>query len=324
MKSMNIPDASRFLSQEQQKMLLQRDDLKGLMTVLYVWIWIFIAFAIFYFYPHVLTAILAVFILGGQQLACSVIMHDASHKSLFKTSWMNDFFGKWFGGYPVLSDLLRYRPYHVKHHVHTGLEDDPDTNLTAGYPAGKKSLLRKIGRDLSGITGVKTTIAVFMMHLGYLEFDQGNNPQKIDQSDRSMSAFLSTAFQNLKGPILSNIILFLLLSLVDPRLYFLWLIAYFTTFQFCVRVRSIAEHSMVDEPHNPYVNTRTTYANWLEKMLFAPLNVNYHLEHHMLMGVPCYNLPKMHRLIKAEGFYKNGTLASGYLEILKKASASKA
>ena len=324
MKSMNIPDASRFLSKEQQKMLLTRDDFKGLATVLYVWFWICVAFAISYFYPHVLTFVLAVFILGGQQLACSVIMHDTSHKSLFKTSWMNDFFGRWLGGFPVLSDMLRYRPYHVKHHVHTGLEDDPDINLVTGYPAGKKSLMRKISRDLSGITGVKTTIAVFMMHLDYLEFDQGNNPQKIDQSGRSWGKFFSTAFHNLKGPVIANVLLFLILSLFDPRLYLLWIVAYFTTFQFCVRVRSIAEHSMVDDRQNPYVNTRTTYANWLEKMLFAPLNVNYHLEHHMLMGVPCYNLPKMHRLIKEEGFYNNGTLANGYWEILKKASLAKA
>jgi len=321
---MNIPDASRYLSQDQQKMLLKRNDMKGLTTILFVWSWIFLAFALSYFYPNILSFIVSILILGGQQLACSVIMHDTSHKSLFRTSKMNDFFGKWFGGYPVLSDMLRYRPYHVKHHIHTGLEEDPDINLTTGYPAGKMSLMRKILRDLSGITGIKTTIAVIMMHLNYLEFDQGNNPQKIDQSSRSWGTFFKTAIYNLSGPFVSNLLLFLILSIFDPRLYLLWVIAYFTTFQFCVRVRSIAEHSMVDDRQNPYINTRTTYANWIEKMLFAPLNVNYHLEHHMLMGVPCYNLPKMHKLIKENGFYENGTLASGYLEILKNAGSSKA
>lgn len=319
---MNIPDASRFLTDEQQQMLLERNDVKGIVTVAYVWFWICLAFLLVYFYPNVLTVIIALFILGGQQLACSVIMHDASHKSLFRSSWMNDFFGKWLGGYPVLSDLLRYRPYHVKHHVHTGLEEDPDINLTTGYPAGKKSLLRKFLRDLSGLTGIKTTVALIMMHLNYLEFDQGNNPQKIDQSNRTWSDFFRTAISNLSGPILSNIIIFLILSLLDPRLYLLWVGAYLTTFQLCVRVRSIAEHSMVDDRKNPDINTRTTYANWLEKMLFAPLNVNYHLEHHMMMGVPCYNLPKMHQLIKSKGFYENGTLANGYIEILRQAARS--
>ncbi len=317
---MNIPDASKYLSKEQQKMLLQRDDIKGLLAVFTVWLIISFGFGIVFFFPNVLTVLIALFILGGQQLACSVIMHDTSHKSLFRTSWMNEFFGKWFGGYPVLNDMLRYRPYHVKHHVNTGLANDPDINLTVGYPAGKKSLMRKIARDLSGLTGIKTTVALIMMHLNYLEYDQGNNPQKIDQSNRTWRAFFQTAIQNLRGPIISNVFLFLILSLFDPRLYLLWIAAYLTTFQFCIRVRSIAEHSMVDDRENPEVNTRTTYANWFEKLLFAPLNVNYHLEHHMLMGVPCYNLPRMHKLIKANGFYEKGTLAKGYLEILKEAA----
>lgn len=317
---MNIPDASRFLTDQQQQILLERNDFKGLLAVAYVWVWICFAFLLVYYFPNILTIIIALFILGGQQLAASVIMHDTSHKSLFKSSWMNDFFGKWFGGYPVLNDMLRYRPYHVKHHVYTGLEEDPDINLTTGYPAGKKSLFRKFFRDLSGLTGIKTTFALFMMHLNYLEYDQGNKPQKIDQSNRPWKEFFSTAMSNLSGPILSNIIIFLLVSILDPRLYSLWVGAYLTTFQFCIRVRSIAEHSMVEDRMNPDINTRTTYANWFEKMLFAPLNVNYHLEHHMMMGVPCYNLPKMHRLIKSKGFYENGTLANGYLEILKQAA----
>jgi len=317
---MNIPDASKYLSPEQQKELLSRSDIRGLIEVIYIWLWISLAFALVYFFPNFFTIVLAIFIIGGQQLACSVVMHDASHKSLFHSSWMNDFFGKWFGGYPVLNDMLRYRPYHVKHHVNTGLESDHDINLTRGYPSGKKSLLRKFLRDLSGITGIKTTIALVMMHLNYLEYDQGNNPIKINQSNRTKAKFIKTAFNNLKGTIITNLILFLILSTINPWLYLLWVVAILTTFQLCIRVRSIAEHSMIDDRKNPNVNSRTTYANWFEKMLFAPLNVNYHLEHHMLMGVPCYNLPEMHKIIKQNGFYEKGTLAHGYVEILKKAA----
>lgn len=319
---MNIPDASFYLTLEEQKRLLEKSDLKGALTIAYVWSVIVISFGLVFLFPHILSVILALFLLGGQQLACSIIMHDTSHKSLFHTRWMNDFFGKWFGGYPVFNDMLRYRSYHIKHHVHTGLEDDPDLNLTYGYPAGKKSLLRKFFRDLSGITGIKTTVALIMMHLGYLEYDQGNNPQRIDQSHRTWSEFFGTAYYNLKGPLLANLILFGILSIFNPLLYLLWIGAYLTTFQLFVRIRSIAEHSMIEDRENPLINTRTTNANWIESLFLAPLNVNYHLEHHMLMGVPCYNLPKMHSLIKERGFYKEGTLASGYLEILSKAAGN--
>ena len=33
---------------------------------------------------------------------------------------------------------------------------------------------------------------------------------------------------------------------------------------------------------------------------FLYWNMNYHTEHHMYVGVPCYNLPKLHKLIKAD------------------------
>lgn len=32
---------------------------------------------------------------------------------------------------------------------------------------------------------------------------------------------------------------------------------------------------------------------------------NYHLEHHAYPGVPCYRLPKVHRILKEYGIYDN-------------------
>jgi len=41
---------------------------------------------------------------------------------------------------------------------------------------------------------------------------------------------------------------------------------------------------------------RTIYLNPLLQFIYW--NMNFHTEHHMYAGVPCYNLPKLHRLIK--------------------------
>ena len=86
----------------------------------------------------------------------------------------------------------------------------------------------------------------------------------------------------------------------------------------------MAEHAMVEDTEDTLRNTRTTYANWFEKLLFAPHHVNYHVEHHLLMSVPPYNLPKMHRLLKERGFYKEGLLEQGYWDIVKMAIGWKA
>jgi fatty acid desaturase len=53
--------------------------------------------------------------------------------------------------------------------------------------------------------------------------------------------------------------------------------------------------------------------------LFAPLNVNYHLEHHFMVAAPCYNYPKLHKMLKERGFYKEALLAPNYREIIKMA-----
>lgn len=319
---MNSFKANNYLTKEERKQLLQKNDWKATYQILYIGCWISVAFALVWWMPNILTVIIALFILGGQQLACSILMHDASHFSMFKNKKVNDFVGKWFGAYLIWNNMLRYRPYHLEHHLHTGHPEDPDLGLTVGYPTTQRSMVRKFVRDLTGLTGIKTqVIGNFATHLGLIEYNLGGGKvRRIDQSGRTFSEVSKMAFENLHGPIIANGILFAILSiLASPWLYLLWIGALLTTYNFSLRVRSMAEHSMVEDTLDNMKNTRTTYASWLEQMLFAPLNVNYHLEHHLLMSVPSYNLPAMHKILLERGFYEKGTLEKGYWRIIKMA-----
>ncbi|MEZ5042115.1 MAG: fatty acid desaturase family protein [Saprospiraceae bacterium] len=312
--------AADYLSKPERKALMEKDDVKATLEILQHVGWIVVAFALVYWWPTPGTVLLSLFILGGKQLACAILMHDTSHHAVFNHRGVNDAVGKWLGAYPIFQDMLRYRPYHWQHHVAVGTAEDPDLMLTRGYPTSRASMFRKFFRDLSGQTGLKAFVGLVAIHLGYLEYNLGGKVTRVSQKDRTWSAFFKTFLQHLGGPILANGSLFLLLWLVaSPYLYLLWIGAYFTTFQFSLRVRSMAEHSMVEDQLNPLRNTRTTYANWLERLLFAPYHVNYHLEHHMLMAVPSYNLPKLHRLLLARGFYEKGLLEKNYWTILKMA-----
>lgn len=298
-------------------MLMQKNDFRAAIEVAVNWLWIVAVFALVYFFPSILTIIIALFVLGGKQLGCAILMHDASHHAVFSSPKVNDLVGKWLGAYPVFQDMLKYRPYHYKHHTVTGMKDDPDLLLTRGYPTSRASMFRKFARDLSGMTGIKTHIGLLMIHLEYLQYDKGGKLHRVSQKNRTWLEFLQTALRNTGGAMVSNLILFGICWAVGaPYLYLLWIGAMLTTFQFSLRVRSMAEHSMVEDSEDPIRNTRTTYANWLERILFAPYHVNYHLEHHMLMAVPSYNLPKMHQLLKERGFYEKGLLEKGYWRIL--------
>lgn len=313
-----IPSTAGYLTSEERKVLLAKNDWKAMFYVLVHWAWVILSFMLVAYYPNVFTIVIALFTMGGMQLACSVLMHDAGHFSLFSNKTTNDLAGQLLGAWPIFQNMYAYRDYHLIHHKKAGLEEDPDILLTRGYPTSRKSMARKILRDLSGITGIRALSGIIMMHLGYLEYNLAKKVVRISQKERSWKAFFYRALVTLGGPVIVNFIMLAILIMTDNGyLYFLWIAAYLTTFQFSIRIRSIAEHALVDETTNPLKNTRTTYANWLERILFAPYNVNFHLEHHMLMGVPFYNLPKMHKLLKARGFYNEGILAPNYWEIIK-------
>jgi fatty acid desaturase len=49
--------------------------------------------------------------------------------------------------------------------------------------------------------------------------------------------------------------------------------------------------------------------------------VNYHVDHHLMMYVPCYNLPKLHRLLLAHGLGPRMEIQNDYATILAMATS---
>jgi len=95
-------------------------------------------------------------ILGGRHLALAILMHEASHGTLFKTKWLNDTFADWVCAKPIWNDVQKYKVHHFAHHSKTGQQGDTDLSLVAGLPCTRASLWRKFARDLSGYTGLES------------------------------------------------------------------------------------------------------------------------------------------------------------------------
>jgi fatty acid desaturase len=310
----------QYLSNNEIKMLMQKSNWKATLEIITTWGWIAFAFALAGFFPNPVTIIISLFILGGKQLACAIILHDCSHDSMFTNSKVNTTVGNWFGAYPILHDVKKYKPYHVQHHINTGLNEDPDLSLTKGYPTTALSMARKFVRDLFGVSGTKANFGVVMMQMGFLKYALNGSAEWLSRQGKNIFYYIKTSAVNLAGPLTANLVMLLILyACGKPWLYLLWIGALFTTFNFSLRVRSMAEHSMVEDRTNPHKNTRTTYANFIERILFAPHHVNYHAEHHLCMGAPSYNLPAMHRLLLQRGYFNEGALEPNYLAIIKKA-----
>jgi fatty acid desaturase len=221
---------------------------------------------------------------------------------------VNDWVGNWLCAYPVWGDLVPYRPYHLQHHSKTWTKDDPDLALANPFPITHRSLARKIWRDLSGQTGWKRAKATLRRDLGR---SQGH-VRRLD--------FMGS--RNLRGVVITNLILLGVLAATGhPALYLLWVVAWLTTYSLVMRIRSIAEHAMIDDPADPLRNTRTTIARWWERLLVAPNCVNFHLEHHLAMTVPHYRLRRMHRLLRERGVLADACVTRGYLAVLQHAAS---
>jgi fatty acid desaturase len=113
-----------------------------------------------------------------------------------------------------------------------------------------------------------------------------------------------------------------LTSLGHGWLYLTWVTAFITSHMLVVRIRQIGEHAAVPDAAStdPRNNTRTLYISRLERLLIAPHQVHYHLEHHLMASVPIYRLKTLHRLLLARGYFKGMVFQHGYFNLLKTVS----
>jgi fatty acid desaturase len=295
----SAPAWREALSRDEISALVEMRDWKSWRSIAVNWALVAASFALVARWPNPLTVLVAVFVIGARQLGFAVLMHEAAHRTLFRNRRLNDWAGNWLCAYPVWGDLHPYRPYHLQHHAKTWTADDPDLPLANPFPITQASLRRKVWRDLSGKTGWKRFRATLKRDLGR---SRGRVRRNFD-----------AGLEALHGVLITNAVLLGLLTAAgQPALYLLWLAAWLTSYSLVMRIRSIAEHAMIPDPADDLGNTRTTLARWWERLLIAPNYVNFHLEHHLLMTVPHYNLPRMHRLLRDRGVLVDACVTRGY------------
>ncbi|MBZ0217732.1 MAG: fatty acid desaturase family protein, partial [Fimbriimonadaceae bacterium] len=274
--------ATDLISKDQLAAVRARADWKGIALVIHAWAVIFAAMALFVWWPNIFTFLLAAALIGGRQLGLAILMHDGAHGLLVRDAAWNLRLGQWLCAFPVGADMPTYRQYHLKHHARTQQDDDPDLVLSAPFPVTRKSLIRKMLRDLTGRTGFAQRSAQILAGFG--------------KSDLPWAERWQMAHQKLGGILAANAALFAGLALAGYWWLYpvLWLVPLMTTFQLFLRLRNIAEHAVVGDRDDPFAHARTTLAGPLARVFVAPYWVNYHVEHHLLMWVPCYNLKKLH------------------------------
>ena len=297
---------TEYLPKTVIRKLAKRSDLWGAWLTLHVWGVIALAVAAFIMFPNPWVYAAAFLIIGSRQHGLSILAHDTAHGVMFETKAINEWVGKYLLAAPYGGDMLSYRKYHLKHHRFAQSEHDPDLPLSAKFPTRKSSLIRKFLRDVTGLTFLRIRYAAFKMKRS------GTRMPGTEAFDNNAS----------RPYWISNAILFGIFILIGhPWLFLtLWLLPLWTWFFACLRLRNIAEHGMTTNDDNPLTHARTTHANVIERILFAPYWVNYHIEHHAYMFVPCYRLKALHRAMIAAGHGDAMETQKDYGAVLKLAA----
>lgn len=341
MPAVRLLPTDRFFDRAEWAAITRASPWRGIWLVAHAWIVSIALVGLAAWSQNPLVWLAAVALVGGRQLGLAILMHDAAHGLLHPTRRVNNFLGQWLTGAAVGSDLIAYRTYHLQHHKFTQQPEDPDLSLSKPFPTTRASLWRKVLRDLTGQTFFKQRAAQFgFAWVGLKAMLRGETGQKGRASTRAGTVFnkqsddgMTSPTQDVAGAIavakatgrfllVQGLLLAASLLLYGWTPYLLWLAGLATSFQLYLRIRNIAEHACTTTgSEDPFTHARTTHAGWLARATVAPYWVNYHAEHHLFMGVPCYRLPQVHAMLGRAGRHEAMTIAPSYGAVLRQVTA---
>jgi len=250
------------------------------------------------YWPNALVLVPAVIIIGTRQHALFVIAHEAAHYLLYERRWLNDVIGRACAALQGLS-MCTYRVIHRLHHNNLYGALDPDTALHGGYPRGRMYLVRKLAKDLCGLTAWKT-YAYFLGGAPALNTATNVALRPLDDTSAKLRAD-ARADRNMVIALHIAALAVAAASGYLVQYLVLWVLPLITVVQAILRLRAIAEHGATTDFSSPLTAARTNLGPvWLRWCIF-PHNVNYHVEHHLYASVPQYNLPRLHAEMKRHG-----------------------
>ena len=249
----------------------------------------------------------AVVVIAARQHALMVLVHEAIHKRLSRTGWINDALARVAAAFPVFISLSKWRFIHLYHHQYTHTKDDPDRAIYARYPLGSGAFWRLLARDGCGLNVISTL--KYFIDLPFVTRDFNRKFLGEERAGRYRQIADMGLFSIFWAGVLGAG--FVLWGWEFGKyLALYWLVPYCTVTQVFFRIRGAIEHGNVPDPENAYQQTRTYFMPAVLRFFFAPKQVNYHLEHHLYPSVPFYNLPRLHAVLSRAVY----PAESGYCE----------
>jgi fatty acid desaturase len=237
----------------------------------------------------------AIVVIGSRQRGLMNLVHEASHRKLFRNRRLNDWGGRLLAAFPLLASLEAYVCSHCRHHGFLGDgEKDPKTKRYAqlGLIVAPRKLRQFVRKHL-----LKPLL------LGHVPF---NVLGAVDwKGEPRFERVARVVFWVVAIPLI------VVAGLgMDVLLY--WVVPFLTTFQVIRYYTEMAEHAGLDTK-DPWNATRNWTGSFLTRWLLAPhYDDSYHLVHHLFVWIPHYRLAVAHRILMQVPEYAAGHHCDGF------------
>ncbi|WP_405884026.1 fatty acid desaturase family protein [Streptomyces sp. NBC_01136] len=245
--------------------------------------------------------VLAIVVIATRQHALAVLMHDGAHRLLFADRRINDLLSDVLLAFPLFISTTLYRRHHLEHHRWLNTERDPDFD-PAALDNTTGDWVRLFAKDAVGLGLLKTVGTLDQFSL-----------LPVLRGDREAARAMGAARRNLFLGGLALLVTALVVTGWWTAFLLLWIVPMLTALSMILRLRDMAEHVGCDQDSG-IGGTRTVLAPALERLLFSPCRINYHLAHHLYPSVPCYRLGELHRrLMENEAVRRKAHVSRSYL-----------
>jgi fatty acid desaturase len=255
-------------------------DVRNAVSVVALWAATVGLFVVTVAFHHPLVYLAAFLLMGTFFARFAILGHEAAHRLLFSRRRVNDVVGRWVLSFPAFVPFDLYRRSHFAHHREEFGPNEPDLNLYNGYPITRASFRRKLVRDAVGISGWKNLKPLLRSVL---------NPASRPVATRIVAA--------------QAVLLAVCIAAGHWWLYpVLWLGPWLTVWRVINRLRAIAEHGGMTRSPDRRLTTHHVRQSRLARFCMVPYNTGWHLAHHVDMGVPWRNLPRLHAELVEAGW----------------------
>ena len=241
----------------------------------------------------------AMIVIASRQHALGIIMHDATHHRLFTSRAVNEYVSNLFCAFPMAMSTQGYRGEHLAHHLNTSTDDDPyyrmfEADAVWHWPKSRAAALRQVLADVSGWNTLKN-VAMFRRWMPLTQwFKHRDNPALRRRC--AIDLAMNLVFWACVAAVLTAVGGWTTFGL-------LWVVPGLTFYALFVRLRWISEH-----PYDPAAQagyeTRHVRGTLWERLTIAPLNINFHIAHHLFPAVPWYRLPTVHARLMQDAAYR--------------------